>query len=157
MDELDKRIIALLVEDGRMSNNEIARILEVSEGTVRNRIRKLTENHMVKVSGLVSPDAISEKQLFFLGVKVAVSKDLSIISEKLSQLQQVQSVYITTGRYDIIIEAWLPVKSGLIDFLCGPLASIGGIVSTETFLVMKSYGKWVQEQVVDKMTEPPLE
>ena len=110
MDELDKKIIALLVEDGRMSNNEIARILEISEGTVRNRIRKLADAGMLKVTGLVSPDAISEKQLFFLGVKVAVSKDLSIISEKISQLQQVQSVYITTGRYDIIIEAWLPVN-----------------------------------------------
>lgn len=148
MDELDRRIIALLVEDGRMSNNEIARKLKISEGTVRNRIRKLVDSGMLKVSGLVSPDAVSEKQLFFLGIKVAVSKDLSIISEKISKLAQVQSAYITTGRYDIIIEVWLPVKSGLIDFLCGPLSSIGGIVSTETFLVMKSYGKWVQDQVI---------
>jgi len=145
MDELDKKIIAILTEDGRTSNNEIARHLGISEGTVRNRIRKLVESGMLKVLGLVSPTAINEKQLFFLGVKVAVSKKLADIAEKLSRIESVQSAYITTGRYDIIVEALLPVQNGLIDFLCGPVASIGGIIATETFLVMKSYGKWVKD------------
>jgi len=146
MDKLDKKIISLLSDDGRVSNNEIARILEVSEGTIRNRIRRMTEDGTLKVTGLVSPDAIEDKELVLLGVKVAVSRDLSIIAEKISLLPEVQNVSITTGRYDIIIEALLRVKHGPIDFLSGSLASIDGIESTETFMVMKSFNKWIQRR-----------
>ena len=146
MDKLDKRIIFLLVEDGRKSNNEIARILSVSEGTVRNRIRRLTETGVLKVAGLVAPEAVADKELVLLGIKVAVSKDLSAIAAKISRLSEVQAAYITTGRYDIVVEALLTVKSGPIEFLCGSLSAISGIVSTETFMVMKSFKKWIIPQ-----------
>lgn len=143
MDKLDKKIIFLLVEDGRKSNNEIARILSVSEGTVRNRIRRLTEKGILKVTGLVAPEAVADKELVLLGIKVAVSKDLSAIAERIAQLPEIQAASITTGRYDIVAEALLRVKHGPIDFLCDSLSSIDGIVSTETFMVMKSFRKWI--------------
>lgn len=146
MDKLDKKIISLLVKDGRSSNNEIARSLAVSEGTVRNRIRNLTESGVLKVAGMVSTEAVPDKELVLLGVKVSVSKNLSNIAARISQLPEVQSVYITTGRYDIVVEAVLAVKYGPIEFLSGPLAAIGGIVSTETFMVMKSFKKWIIPQ-----------
>jgi Lrp/AsnC family transcriptional regulator for asnA, asnC and gidA len=143
LDELDKQIIAILNADGRENNNEIAKKLSVSEGTIRNRIKKLTSSEVLKVSGQISPDAEPEKQLVFLGIKIAVSRDLIATSEKISKLSEVQSSYITTGRYDLIVEAWVEVKYGLINFLSGPLAQIEGIVSTESFLIMKSSNKWV--------------
>ncbi|OQA80669.1 MAG: Regulatory protein AsnC [Lentisphaerae bacterium ADurb.Bin242] len=149
MDKLDKKIIFLLVKDGRNSNNEIARLLSVSEGTVRNRIRRLTESGVLKVAGLVAPEAVVDKELVLLGIKVAVSKNLSAIAEKIAQRPEVQAAYITTGRYDIVVEALLTVKYGPIEFLCGPLAAIGGIVSTETFMVMKSFKKWIIPQPND--------
>ena len=155
MDELDKKIIFLLVEDGRNSNNEIARLLSVSEGTVRNRIRRLTETGVLKVAGLVAPEAVVDKELVLLGIKVAVSRDLSAIAERISQLPEVQAAYITTGRYDIVIEALLAVKYGPIEFLCGSLSAIEGIVSTETFMVMKSFNKWIIPQTMPTM--PPEE
>lgn len=146
MDKLDKKIISLLVKDGRSSNNEIARTLAVSEGTVRNRIRHLTESGVLKVAGMVSTEAVPDKELVLLGIKVSVSKNLTNIAAKIAQLPEVQSLHITTGRYDIMAEALLTVKYGPIEFLSGPLAAIGGIVSTETFMVMKSFKKWIIPQ-----------
>jgi Lrp/AsnC family transcriptional regulator for asnA, asnC and gidA len=143
-DKTDKQLINYLSGDGRLSNNEIARKLSVSEGTVRKRMKKLTEAGALKISGGINPDAVSARQLVFIGIKVAVSKDLNSAAGRISELDNVQSVYITTGRYDIVAEAWLEVKSGIIDFLSGPLASINGIVSTETFIIIKSFGKWVR-------------
>ena len=49
MDELDRKIIALLQMDGRASNAKIAREVGVSEGTVRRRLRKLLEDDVVRV------------------------------------------------------------------------------------------------------------
>jgi Lrp/AsnC family transcriptional regulator for asnA, asnC and gidA len=143
MDRLDKKIIACLVEDGRMSNNEIARILEISEGTVRNRIRRLSECGALKISGMTAPDSLPDRELVLIGVKVAVSRDLTDIAEKISLLPEVQAASIITGRYDIMVEALLKVKSGPIDFLYGSLSKIQGIIATETFMIMKSFNKWI--------------
>ena len=49
MDELDRKIIALLQLDGRASNAKIAREVGVSEGTVRRRLRRLIKEDVVKV------------------------------------------------------------------------------------------------------------
>ena len=49
MDELDRKIIALLQMDGRASNAKIAREVGVSEGTVRRRLRRLIEDDVVNV------------------------------------------------------------------------------------------------------------
>ena len=49
MDELDRKIIALLQVDGRASNAKIAREVGVSEGTVRRRLRRLIQDDVVKV------------------------------------------------------------------------------------------------------------
>ncbi len=146
MDRMDKKIIACLVEDGRKSNNEIARLLKISEGTVRNRIRRLTDSGLLKIVGMTAPDALPDQELVLIGVKVAVSKDLTDIAEKISRLPEVQAASITTGRYDIMVEALLKVKSGPIDFLYGSLSRIQGITATETFMIMKSFNKWIIPQ-----------
>ena len=50
LDQTDKKIIQLLGADARMSNNQMAKVIGVTEGTVRNRIQKLIKNKVIKVS-----------------------------------------------------------------------------------------------------------
>ena len=49
LDQTDKKIIQLLGADARMSNNQMAKAIDVTEGTVRNRIQKLIQNKMAKL------------------------------------------------------------------------------------------------------------
>jgi len=142
IDNTDLQIIEWLKENGRISNNEIASKLNVSEGTVRNRIKKLTENNYLKVKGLVNPNQIKDKQTIFLGINVAVSKDLEKTAKAVADLPNVQSTSIVSGRYDIIIEVFLEPYA-VINFLSNDLASVDSIISTESFLTLKAYNKWI--------------
>jgi Lrp/AsnC family transcriptional regulator for asnA, asnC and gidA len=142
IDKIDMEIITCLNKNGRISNNEIAAKLSISEGTVRNRIRKLSENNYLRVKGLVNPNQITEKQVIFLGAKVAVSKDLEKTAEAVAKLPHVNSTSIVTGRYDLIIEVFLEPYT-VITFLCNDLAKLDSIVSTETFMTLKNYDKWI--------------
>lgn len=142
VDKIDIEIISCLNKNGRISNNEIAAKLSISEGTVRNRIRKLSENNYLKVKGLVNPNQITEKQVIFLGAKVAVSKDLEKTAMAVSKLEPVNATSIVTGRYDLIIEVFLEPYA-VINFLCNDLAKLDSIVSTETFMTLKNYDKWI--------------
>ena len=49
LDQTDKKIIQLLGADARMSNNQMAKVIGVTEGTVRNRIQKLIKNKVKKL------------------------------------------------------------------------------------------------------------
>ena len=49
MDQLDREIISILQNDGRTSNAKIARALDVSEGTIRRRLKKLTDGNIIQV------------------------------------------------------------------------------------------------------------
>ena len=63
LDDTDRAILAALRENGRATNSEIAGRLDVSEGTVRNRIGKLTGSGFLSVEGLVDPNQDREHQL----------------------------------------------------------------------------------------------
>jgi Lrp/AsnC family transcriptional regulator for asnA, asnC and gidA len=143
VDETDRQMIRILNQDGRITNNDIAAQLNVSEGTVRNRIKKLSDAGLLKVAGLINPDDSPDKQLMLLGVNITSSKDLTKKAAELAKLPNVESAYITAGRYDIMVEVWIDAKGGLIEFLSKTLAKVEGIASTESFLVMKSFNKWL--------------
>jgi Lrp/AsnC family transcriptional regulator for asnA, asnC and gidA len=142
-DAMDRRIIGLLNRDGRITNKEIATALAVSEGTIRNRIRKLSRAGLLKIAGLINPDDSPTRQLMLLGVNIACSRDLIRKAGEIAKLEGVLSAYITAGRYDIMVEVWIDAKGGLIHFLSQTLARVPGITSTESFLIMKSFNKWI--------------
>ena len=142
-DQVDQDILSLLHIDGRMTNKDIAAKLEVSEGTIRNRIKKLTESGAVKIAGLVNPDFFPDRNLVQLGVTVAASRELNTVAGKIAALPNVTSVYIITGKTDILIEAFVDSKFGVIEFIDDQLSTIDGVVSTETHVVIKHYNKWL--------------
>lgn len=141
-DQVDRQIVALLGEDGRAASNEIARKLDVSEGTVRNRIRRLADSGSLKIAAQVNPDILPDKALAILEIKVAVTKDLTKTAKRIASLPGVCSVYIVTGGMDIMAEVLVDAKFGLVDFIDKHLASVPGVVSTESHMVMKQYNKW---------------
>ena len=143
IDDIDRRLIAFLNRDGQAGNKAIAARLGVSEGTVRNRLHKLIAAGMLRVTGQINPDDAPAKQLMLLGIRIACSKDLAKKAAEIARLEDVLSAHITAGRYDILAEVWVDAKGGLITFLGQTLAKIDGIASTETFLVMKSFNKWI--------------
>ncbi|MEM3148398.1 MAG: winged helix-turn-helix transcriptional regulator, partial [Candidatus Jordarchaeales archaeon] len=48
VDEIDRKILSILLDDGRKSFNEISLMVGVSTGTVANRVRKLIERGVIK-------------------------------------------------------------------------------------------------------------
>jgi Lrp/AsnC family transcriptional regulator for asnA, asnC and gidA len=143
LDAVDRAIIEALRVDGRAGNSAIAGELGVAEGTVRQRIKKLLDAGVFRVAGLVNPEIMPEHQLCVIGLKVDETKQLEARAREVSQLPEVRSVAIVTGRYDLLVEVLVTSNQGLIRFLSESLAQITGITSSETFLLLKTYDKWI--------------
>ena len=142
-DEIDLKIITALREDGRKPNAAIAATLNLTEGTIRARVKILQKKGVLKISGLVNPNSISDYQIAIIGINVKESYLLKEKAQEISELNEVLNVSIAAGRYDIFAEIKIPSNRGLIDFLSKSLPQVKGIESTESFMMLESIHKWV--------------
>ncbi len=104
VDELNRSIIKLLQEDGRMAYKDVARALKVSEGTIRNRVQSMKQSGLLKIVALADPMAIRYKADAMVGIKVASPASPRDVAERLSQFAEVVYVLWVSGRYDLLIE-----------------------------------------------------
>ncbi|MFP4373131.1 MAG: Lrp/AsnC family transcriptional regulator [Spirochaetaceae bacterium] len=141
-DETDWSIIEL-VRAGVVSNSAIAAQLGLSEGTVRQRIKRLKESGVLAFRGLIDPDVLTNRQLTLMGANVTESRLLDAKAREIAELPNVLSVSIASGRFDLIIEVLVDSNHGLVDFLINEISAIEGISKTESFLLLKTYSKFV--------------
>ena len=86
---------------------------------------------------------LSNKQLVVIGLTVAEARLLDSKAAEVAALPGVLSVSIASGRYDLMVEVLTDSNRGLVTFLTESLASVGGIRSSESFIMLKSYQKFV--------------
>ena len=141
-DEIDWKIINLLRES-HQNNNAIARLLGISEGTVRQRLKKMKDSGIVKIKALINPEALANQQLATVAVNVAESSQLESKAREIAELPNVLDVSITSGRYDLFVQVLVDSNHGLVSFLTRELAVVKGVSSTESFLMLKSFNKYV--------------
>ena len=133
MDELDRKIIALLQLDGRSSNAKIAREVGVSEGTVRRRLRRLVLDDVVKIIAVPNLEKLGYATTALIGLQTGPGKSDSV-AEAIASLPEAHYVAITTGAYDVFIWAGLESAEGLGAFLRTKVGVIAGVQRTETFV-----------------------
>lgn len=145
LDQIDQQIIAALAKDGRVSFREIARQLEISEGTVRVRMTRLQDEDLIRVTLVGSPLA--------LGVGVSAMTMMRVrpghvreTAEKLSQLRNVRFVGLSFGPADVMIQSLHKDVADLHHFVSELIPQIAPeVTSTDTFQlaeIMKSSWTW---------------
>lgn len=133
---LDLQIIRLLQEDGRRPTATIARQLNLLEATVRRHIGRLIREQTVKIVAVVDDKKLGLALHIVVGLQVDI-QETERIANALCQLEEVRWVGMTTGPYDLMIEAFLRSTRHLHDFLIGKIAKIPGVKRTETVTVLK--------------------
>ncbi len=141
-DDIDWKIIEILREKF-IPNNAIARELGVSEGMIRQRVKRLKEAGILKIKALINPDVLEDLQLAIVAINVSESGMLKKRADEVSTLENVLSVSFTSGRYDLFAEVLVSSNRDLVRFLTEDLPNVEGIESTETFMMLRSYGKFV--------------
>lgn len=141
-DEVDWKIINTL-RDTHQNNNAIARQLGISEGTVRQRLKRLKDAGIVKIRALINPEVLENQQLATIAVNVAESSLLESKAQEIAALPNVLDVSITSGRYDLFVQVLVDSNHGLVRFLTEELSAVKNVTSTESFLMLKSYCKFV--------------
>lgn len=137
IDEINMAIIRHL-KDGRVPFKKIADDLGVSEGTIRARVKKLTEEGVLEIAGLVDPESMPDMSVVIVGVKV---RDMDLVKkgEEFSLLRGVTSVCVVTGRYDLMVTVLLNKDFNMLRFYTEEVSNIENVSSVESFVVYKSF------------------
>ena len=144
IDSLDKKIVRLLTEDGRIPVGDMSARLGVTAPTVRSRIKNLEKAGKLKITGLIDPFEHKDLITALIGLNILSYGKLDEILEKLANLDYVTWVAVVTGRYDVIAE--VVVNGGMADLYrltTDIIPQVGNVAQTETFVIMKSKRKWV--------------
>ncbi len=145
LDTLSNGIIRLLTKNGRMPIGEMAKKLNVTSPTIRNRIKDLEENGIFKVSGMIDPSKHQEMITALVAMSVQSDGKLDQILDKISNLPNVTWAGVVAGRYDIIAEVvCVEGKDELYRFTTETILKLGNVIRSETFIVMKSRHNWIR-------------
>ncbi|MFC2126852.1 Lrp/AsnC family transcriptional regulator [Bacteroidota bacterium] len=141
-DATDWEIIKLLSKS-QMTNSAVAEKLDLNEATIRQRVKKLKKNGIIKISAQTNPDTIENHQLVLVMANVDSPKLLKVKAEEISNLENVLSVSVVAGQYDLIFEVLVSSNKGLVKFITDELSTIDGLSKTETFVTLKTFKKYI--------------
>lgn len=135
LDDLSKRIVEQLQEDGRRSYAAIAEAVGLSEAAVRQRVRKLLDAGMMQIVAVTDPLMLGFRRQAMIGI--TAEGNLEEIADRLSALPQIDYVVICAGSFDLIIELVCEDDEQLISIVNNQVRAIEGIRGTETFMYLR--------------------
>lgn len=138
-DDLNQKIIRLLQKDGRMAFSEIAQNLDVSEGTIRNRVNGLRSSNMLRIVAMADPVATEYTTDAMLGLNVAPGTTPKQVADRLELDPRVVFVLWVAGRYDLLIEVVSDDHEALQDFLESQIHGCDDIADVDVMLGLKNF------------------
>lgn len=133
MDDLDRRILAILRRDSRTPYTEIADQVGTSEGTVRNRVEQLLETGIIE-RFTVATRTGNVKAMIEIGV--AVDVDTGDISERIAEWTEVDFVWQVSGEEDVVVVVDTTDTETLNDLITRA-RELEQVVSTKTRLILE--------------------
>jgi len=138
MDELDREIIKILQVDGRIPYTDIARNLDISEATVRNRISRLVDQKIIQIIGLVDPYHLGYDAPAMIGVTVD-PRQLEAAAAEIALFPEVSYLIMVSGEYDLMVEVMCRDRKELTDFLNQKLRCVQGVTRTQSSIILQTY------------------
>jgi Lrp/AsnC family leucine-responsive transcriptional regulator len=138
IDVLDKQILNILQQDGRTSNAEIARQVNLAPSAVLERIRKLEERRKIRgYSADIDPKALEYGLTSIIAVRTSECGEG--VGEELASIPEVQEVHEVAGDDCFYIKVLSRDAESLGLFLRENIKGITNVVNTRTTVVLKTF------------------
>ncbi len=160
LDRIDRAIIALLNEDGRMPSTEIARRLgDLPSRTISYRIDNLIRGGVIAIRAIVNPQAVGYDVLADVLVEVEPGT-LRAVAEQAAQFDEVSYVAHATGDHDVSVQVLARSNEELFEFVTEKLGKIPGVRRTQTHLLprkVKDIDNWLPPALKSHSSQEGIE
>jgi len=135
LDDVSKKIIAQLQEDGRRSYAAIGKEVGLSEAAVRQRVQRLIDGGVMQVVAVTDPMELGFARQAMIGIRA--TGQLEPVADALAEMKEVDYVVISAGSFDLLAEIVCESDDHLLEIVSRRIRTIPGVLSTETFLYLK--------------------
>lgn len=160
---MEKKLLALIEHDAKLSVEEIAEELNASINDVVSLIADLENKKIIcGYDTIINWDKVTEEKCnALIEVKVTPQRGTGFdrIADRISRFDEVDSVYLMSGGYDFLVMVNGKTMKEVSSFVFNKLATIDYVNSTVTHFVLKKYkdhGIQLQDKPGDKRTNVVL-
>lgn len=143
LSEFDLSVLEILAEDARTAPEQIAVMTGRGEDEVKSVIARLERDRiLLKYPAMVNWDRVREDRVqALIEVRVTPQRDegFDVIAEKIYRFEEVRSVYLMSGAYDLLVIVEGSNIKQLALFVAEKLSTIEHVLSTATHFVLKKY------------------
>ncbi len=138
IDEVDRTLLAQLLQDGRTPNVVLARAAGIAESTCLSRVRALRERGII--TGVTAEVDLARlglpvQAMVAVGFSGHLRADVDAFAEEVSRLPGVIATYNISGANDFLVHVAARTPEELRDFVLDNLTGRTGVVHAETSLV----------------------
>ncbi len=135
LDDISKRIVEQLQEDGRRPYAAIGKAVGLSEAAVRQRVQRLLADGVMQVVAVTDPMQVGFARQAMIAVRA--DGDMLAVADALAEIDEVTYVVVTAGPYDVLAEVVCEDDDHLLDVLVHRIRCIPGVRTTETLVYLR--------------------
>ena len=137
MEDLDRRIVGLLTQDGRMSFTDLGKVTGLSTSAVHQRVRRLEERGVIQgYRAIVDQSELGRPLLAFISVTPTDPAAPDDVPDRLREIKDVEACHSVAGEESYILKARVATPGDLEDLLAQVRSSAN--VSTRTTVVLST-------------------
>ncbi len=135
IDKLDREIVQILQVDGRQNFVDIAKMMGVTEGTIRKRVKSLLDDNIIKVMAITNPAELGYTFTGIIGLQINM-KNLRSVLDSLRKIPNIVYLAYVTGRYDLMAIILTKSTEELSDLIEKEISPLPAVIRTETFITL---------------------
>ena len=136
-------VLQLIIDGERLDSAQMAQVLNLSEAEVKSEIQRLKAEHiLLGWRPVLNPQCVQEDIIrAVIEVKISPERDggFDRLAARISQFDAVESCYLMSGSYDLLIFATGADLRDVASFVSERLASVSGVLSTATHFMLRAY------------------
>jgi len=140
LDEADRRILRVLQQDGRITNQDLAAACNMSASSCFERVRRLRERGVILgYTALIDPKYAERELLIFIEVLLdrTTSDIFDQFAARIRRSPEVLECHMVAGGFDYLVKVRMKDMAGYRAFLADTLVIMPGVRETRTYAVME--------------------
>ncbi len=138
-------VLKLLLEGGRLSTAEMAKVAGLTEAEVNQRLEQLKKEKIflgwrpVLDLSREAAAAVAVRALIEVRITPERGGGFSRLAERVSRFDEVESCYLVSGGYDLLMVVNGSSLQKVASFVSEKLSTLEGVLSTSTHFMLRSY------------------
>ena len=135
IDNLDKKILSIVMNNAHIPSKEVAAECGVSRAAIHQRIQRMVDLGVITGSGYnVSAKLLGYRTCTFIGVNLESGAMYHNVVPELQKIPEVVECHFTTGPYTMLIKLFARDNEHLMELLNSKIQTIPGVTGTETLI-----------------------